>query len=134
MNSNDLLKEEILQNYKSVRAFSLAINMPYTTIDNILKRGLEKAGVNTMITICQFLKIDLEELYYGNVVEKNETVEIKISSAEKALLEKYRTIDENAKRIVDTILDNEFSRLTKNTSKTNSIEPEQQKKSNKMSN
>lgn len=65
------LKELILKNYKSLREFANVINMPYSTIDTILKRGVNKANINNIITICKELNIDTEELGNGKIVYKN---------------------------------------------------------------
>ena len=41
--SEDLLKEVILDKYKSIREFTQEIGMPYSTVDTILKRGIRKS-------------------------------------------------------------------------------------------
>ena len=38
--SEDLLKDLILEKYKSIREFTQEIDMPYSTVDTILKRGI----------------------------------------------------------------------------------------------
>lgn len=42
------LKDYILSRYKSIREFALNIEMPYSTIDTILKRGINKASVGNI--------------------------------------------------------------------------------------
>lgn len=59
------LKMLILQQYKSVRAFSIAHDIPYSTIDNIFKRGVGNIGITTAIKICQILSIDVTALGNG---------------------------------------------------------------------
>lgn len=67
------LKDMILQKYKSIREFSMDVNLPYTTIDSILKRGVEKANVINIIKICNTLGIDTEMLAEGEIVCKTKS-------------------------------------------------------------
>lgn len=64
---NDL-KNLILSRYKSIREFCFAIDIPYSTIDSILKRGIENAGSGKIIKICKHLKISADELIAGKIV------------------------------------------------------------------
>ena len=61
------LKDLILSKYKSLREFSIKIDMPYSTIDTILKRGVDKANINNVIRICKELNIDVEALDEGKI-------------------------------------------------------------------
>lgn len=88
------LKDLILSRYKSIREFTTAINLPYSTVDSVLKRGVNKAGINTIITICKALKIDTEKLADG-VIE-----DAKIHSITpdvKELLHYYNLLNEFGK-------------------------------------
>lgn len=62
------LKTLILSRYKSVLDFSKSINMPYSTIDSIFKRGVINANINNIIKICSELNIDAERLAAGEIV------------------------------------------------------------------
>lgn len=64
------IKEMIITGYGSVKRFSYKINVPYTTIDTILKRGLLKSNVLNVIKICNELKIDVNELANNKIVRK----------------------------------------------------------------
>lgn len=66
------LKELILERYKSLRDFTIKIDMPYSTLDTILKRGVNKANVVNIITICKELGIDAESLSEGKIIFKND--------------------------------------------------------------
>lgn len=66
------LKELILERYKSLRDFTIKIDMPYSTLDTILKRGVNKANVVNIITICKELGIDAESLSGGKIIFKND--------------------------------------------------------------
>ena len=56
------LKQEILLRYKSVRAFTTADDIPYTTLDSVLKRGIANAEVSTMIKVFDALDLDIKSV------------------------------------------------------------------------
>lgn len=62
------LKEYIILNYQNLNNFCKVIDMPWTTLDAILKRGIKKARIDNIIKICKGLNIDCESLYYGSIV------------------------------------------------------------------
>ena len=64
------IKELIIQRYDSVKSFAKKIQVPYTTIDTILKRGILKSSVLNVIKICNELNIDVNELVNNKIVFK----------------------------------------------------------------
>ena len=68
--SEDRLKEYVLKKYKSVREFTCAIDMPYSTVDSIFKRGVRNASVENIIKICDFLGISTDALINGSIQPK----------------------------------------------------------------
>lgn len=73
MRVEEQLKELILENYKSVRAFTTKIGIPYSTISTIFSRGVGGTNVQTVIQICKALNIDVESLSEGKIVKKINT-------------------------------------------------------------
>lgn len=69
--SEDRLKEYILTKYKSIREFTGAIDMPYSTVDSIFKRGIRNASVDNIIKICEFLGISADALIKGYIERKS---------------------------------------------------------------
>ena len=67
MTTEDKLKEYILNRYKSIREFTQAVDMSYSTVDSILKRGLGNSSVSNVIKICKALKISADELAEGRI-------------------------------------------------------------------
>jgi hypothetical protein len=65
--SEDLLKEFILSKYKSVREFTQDVNMPYSTVDSIFKRGIRNASVDNVLLICNHLHISADALVEGRI-------------------------------------------------------------------
>lgn len=68
--SEDKLKDYILSKYKSIREFTVDIDMPYSTIDSIFKRGIRKASVDNLIKICDFLNISADAIVAGEIEPK----------------------------------------------------------------
>ena len=68
--TEDLLKELILSKYKSILEFTNQIEMPYSTLDSIFKRGVRKASVENLIKICDALNISADSLVNGSIEYK----------------------------------------------------------------
>lgn len=62
------LKQIVLDQYGSISKFAEACKMPYGTVDTVFRRGLNKAGISTIIGICKTLNISADELAKGNIV------------------------------------------------------------------
>lgn len=67
----DELKKIIINKYGSIRQFSLKIDIPYTTIDSILKRGIDNSNVGNVIKICRELNISVDNLIENNKIISN---------------------------------------------------------------
>lgn len=90
------LKELIINKYGSIRQFALKISIPYTTVDSILKRGLDNSNVGNVIKICRYLDISIDSLLdskelvsnlsfdNADVIENCETIQIPVLGIIKA--------------------------------------------------
>lgn len=58
MTKSNILRKEILSQYKSVRQFALEMDIPYSTLVTALDRGIEGMAYGTMIRICNQLKLN----------------------------------------------------------------------------
>lgn len=65
------IRKLIIEKYGSMRQFSIEINVPNTTIDSILKRGVYNSNVENVIKICKGLDISVDKLIDENMVVKN---------------------------------------------------------------
>lgn len=45
MSLENQIRDRILQNFKSVRSFALSAGLPYTTVDTMLKKGIQYSSV-----------------------------------------------------------------------------------------
>ena len=94
MTKEELLKDCILAKYGSVSEFSKQSGIPNTTIRNIFTRGLDGVGVATVLKMCKFLNIDVEELMKGRFsVRPNPQKEL-VSTSEATLLALHRQLNE----------------------------------------
>lgn len=89
MTREELLKDYILKNYKSVRDFCISNDFPYSTVDSIFKRGLMKSSVSLIIKICDRLNIDVDSLVSGEIKEKSPAIGA-LTLHERALVNAYR--------------------------------------------
>lgn len=65
------LNEYIIKKHKSLRNFATATQMPYSTIENILKHGIGNSSAENVFKICNALNIDVDKLCIEHkVVEK----------------------------------------------------------------
>lgn len=62
------LKELILEKYGSIRQFAIKIDIPYTTVDTILKRGINNSNIGNVIKICKSLNISVDKLVDTNEI------------------------------------------------------------------
>lgn len=77
MNFEAELKKLIKKKYGSIRAFSQTTNIPYSSIDNIFKRGIMGVSIQIVLKICSELNIDVEKIQEDKLVikEKNITLD-----------------------------------------------------------
>jgi transcriptional regulator with XRE-family HTH domain len=62
MEKAKILEKLIKENGYSLKAFAKKCDIPYTTLYTILKNGVGRASVNTVMTICKELGITVEQL------------------------------------------------------------------------
>ena len=68
MSIEESILKEIKYKYKTVKGFSGAIDLPYTTVDSILKRGILNSSVNNVVKIFVELDLDLEKTVLRNTL------------------------------------------------------------------
>ena len=71
MTKAEILKQEILKQYKSVRQFAIDMEIPYSTLVTALDRGIEGMAYGTVIRMCDKLSlnpVDFSSLDKGEVL------------------------------------------------------------------
>lgn len=58
MTKAEILKKEILSQYRSVRQFAMEMNIPYSTLVTALERGIEGMAYGTVIKMCDKLSLN----------------------------------------------------------------------------
>lgn len=115
-NIENELKDYILNEYKSIRDFTIKIEIPYSTVATIFNRGLDKASIESILKICEALNISIDEL-----IRKQKIVRLQdpaplpsldLTHEESELIRKYRTLDDHGHRIVTYVLDEEYDRCS----------------------
>lgn len=103
------LKNLIIEKYGSLKKFAESVDIPWSTLDGVIKRGVNKANITSLIKICEGLNIDCESLYYGDIITKQTILkEEPLSEDEQEHIRKYRSLNTDGKEIVDIILDREY--------------------------
>lgn len=72
MTKEEMLKCAILAEYKSLREFSIETNLPYSTLQNILRRGIDGAGTGNVMLVCRKLGIDVDALLDGTLKQSSQ--------------------------------------------------------------
>lgn len=123
--TEDKLKAYILDRYKSIREFTISIDMPYTTFDSVLKRGVANSSITNIIKICKALHISADDLADGNIVStiskpnyNNDVVDmLEIVKSDVMKLDNLtlqgEPIDENARDIIVNNLNDTIDILKK---------------------
>lgn len=68
------LKQMIINKYGSLKKFSDTINMPWTTLDSILKRGIANSNITNVLKITRELGLDAEKLVDGELSQNVSSV------------------------------------------------------------
>lgn len=58
MTKAEILKQEILRQYRSVRQFAMEMDIPYSTLVTALERGIEGMAYGTVIKMCDKLNLN----------------------------------------------------------------------------
>ena len=66
------IREMITQKYGSLKKFCEIIDMPWTTLDSILKRGFANSNISNVMKITKELGIDTESLALGKIIDSKD--------------------------------------------------------------
>ncbi len=96
------IKEAIESKYGSVAKFSRLIDIPYSTLNNILKNGFDNSKFSMVVDICRRLEVELPEQRLPELDE-----------AEVRIIRKYSLLDNRGRRLVENIVEQEYKRCIK---------------------
>lgn len=92
------IKEIIINRYGSLKKFCEIIDMPWTTLDSILKRGFANSNITNVMKISHELKVDTESLASGKIVECTEIPETEKGEFPK-IMEYYTKLNDIGKHV-----------------------------------
>lgn len=104
MTIEEKLKKHILTKHKSIREFVKCADLPYSTVDGILKRGIANSSIGNVLKICKALQISADELANNRIVpiKKEQSSHILFSDIPEML--EYMKINRN--EFSDLTIDN----------------------------
>lgn len=106
MTKSQILKKAILSQYKSVRQFSLEMQIPYSTLVTALDRGIEGMAYGTVVRICD--KLNLNPITFASL--EDATVSEKL--LENRVMQFYVKLNIDGKEKVLDLMD-DFTQLKK---------------------
>ena len=96
----EILKDVILSRYKSIRQFSTAMNIPYSTLITALERGVDGMAYSTVIRICEALSLNPLDF---SPLEEGNTLSSQIST--RRVMDKYWKLNKAGKKKVLDIME-----------------------------
>ena len=108
------LSDVLEENRTNPNELSERTGIPPSTIYSIIRRDNMKVDISVLARICKELGVSMNRFYdeYFNEKENNEN-NIILNLDEKALIKKYRSLDDYGKKSVDHLLDLEYERHLK---------------------
>ena len=100
----------VISNYKTIKAFSDATKLPYSTVSGIFNRGIYNTNISTVLTVCKELNLSIDALF------NSAPQQINLSSDEKELLSIYNDSPAEMKDILISFIS---ALVTQDTSNIN---------------
>ena len=102
-NLTKLVRDEISRQYRSVRQFAFAVDIPLSTINSALHNGVGGSSFDTVMRICKILGIkamsDDAALYLTDDTER--------------LLTQFAKLDDYGRHTISAVMQVEYDRCTK---------------------
>ena len=100
MSKEQILKNEILAQYKSVRQFAIEMEMPYSSLISALEKGISGMAYETVIGICKKLGINPID-FSKNKIEDVSSLD-ELSDHSKRLIAYYSKLNvEGKQRLIE---------------------------------
>ena len=99
-NLTKIVRTEISRQYKSVRQFSFAVDIPLSTINSALHNGIGGSSFDTEMRICKIL---------GNKAMSNDAALFLTDDTEK-LLTQYAKLDDYGRHTISSVMQVEYDR------------------------
>lgn len=109
MSFNQKIVERMQAMHMSKAQLAKAADIPYTTLDSMLKRDSDQKRMACMLRIAEILGTSIEELVLDEGLSRNSEA---LSRAERELIDTWRTLDLRAKSAVQALLAVEATQST----------------------
>ena len=100
MTKAEILKREILRQYRSVRQFAREMDIPYSTLVTALERGIEGMAYGTVIKMCD--KLNLNPVDFSSL-ESDASLGAKL--LENRVMQYYMKLNQNGRDKVLELMD-----------------------------
>lgn len=104
MDRAQMLKHQILEQYRSVRQFAIVMNMPYSTLATVLDkgdRGIGTMAYGTVIAMCE--KLDIDPVDFQSYSKHGKS---QLTDSERKLLDYYSKLNDlGQERVVENLED-----------------------------
>ncbi len=100
MTKAEILKQEILRQYRSVRQFAMEMDIPYSTLVTALERGIEGMAYGTVIKMCD--KLNLNPVDFSSL-EKDTALGAQL--IENRVMQYYLKLNQNGRDKVLELMD-----------------------------
>lgn len=101
------LRDCILERYRSVRAFAMALEVPCSTVNNVLRRGVQSVNLSTATTLCDALGLDIAAFVRGEMAP---AIGGQAAPWERELVEDCRAMDDHGRELVCLVAKKERER------------------------
>ena len=102
MDTTEIVLKLIKEKYKSVRQFSIAAEIPYSTVKSGLKAGIGGMAVETVIKMCDVLNVQMENVVNSDMTSKDNR---QLSADEWYLVMKYRELSDKSRHEIMSYLE-----------------------------
>ncbi len=99
MTREQLLLSIIKEKYKSLRSFSIAANIPNSTLSSMFKKGLGGTSAETLLKVCSILELDMSALFNFGESAKKEDYDF---------FSKYLSLNESSRELVRLVAEHQF--------------------------
>ncbi|MDR2043341.1 MAG: helix-turn-helix domain-containing protein [Clostridium sp.] len=107
MTKAEVLKQEILRQYRSVRQFAMEMGIPYSTLVTALERGIDGMAYGTVIKMCD--KLSLNPVDFSSLERDTPLGE---QLLENRVMQNYVKLNQNGRDKVLEMMD-DFAQLDK---------------------
>ena len=101
-NLTKMVRTEIARQYKSVRQFAFAVNIPLSTINSALHNGIGGSSFDTVVQICRALGIKA----------LSEDASFYLTEETQQLFNQYSQLDDYGRHTIKSIMKVEYDRCT----------------------